>query len=190
MTGNDLHAFAEGIPDRDAVSRVLGHYSIAAMSWGKGGAKTLDHLAAEIRDGDSELFIDGDSLARRVRNVWVDVFVVSGTGRHHLVERRQVFYDGRTRERNLPASIGEKCKIQEDPAAAAQRGLAEELGIEKPLSLVQAESRENPVGEPSYPGLRTVYDTYWFIAEIDPKDYKPEGYVEEQPDKRTYFEWE
>jgi len=177
--------------NESALIAVLKSWGVNQTEWGGNATKTAVKLLAELQRGDCDLVVDANGLARRVRNIWIDVHVNLESGRRHLVEREQVNPDGSPfRTRNLPSSLGEKCKIDEDPAVAAQRGLAEELGIEKPLSLVQAESRENPVGEPSYPGLRTVYDTYWFIAEIDPKDYKPEGYVEEQPDKRTYFEWE
>lgn len=188
MTEGESRSIASGtLEDLDSALMAAG---IDTSLWGAGPTKTLAHLATELQEGDSELFTDQEGLARRVQNVWVDVFVAESGQRRHLVERRQIFCDGRSRERSLPASLGEKCKIGEEPLVAARRALVEELGIEKPLGLATAEPRENPVGEPSYPGLRTVYETYWFTAEIDPKDYKPEGYVEEQVDKRTYFEWE
>lgn len=174
----------------DDLLGVLRTHGVLGAGWGTGTAKTAKHLLTELRDRDCELFVDDLGLARRVRNVWIDVFAVSGETRRHLVERRQVFCDGRTRERSLPASLGEKCKIGEDPGVAARRGIAEELGIAIDREIVAAKPRENPVGRQSYPGLRTVYNTYWFLAELAPADYKAEGYVEVQCDKRTYFEWE
>lgn len=170
--------------------RVLHAYGVVGADWGTGPAKTADHLLTELRNNDCELFVDDLGLARGVRHVWIDVFAVSGEKRRHLVERRQIFSDGRTRERSLPASLGEKCKVGEDPWVAARRGIAEELGITEGVGVIAAEPRENPIGRQSYPGLRTVYRTYWFIAELAPADYHAEGYVEVQGDKRTCFEWE
>jgi hypothetical protein len=168
---------------------VLAEHGVDTDLWGSGGAKTVGHLLAELRDGDCALEARGDSLVRRVKNVWIDVVAtVDGTQRR-LVERRQVFTDGRIRERDLPASLGEKCKIDEDPAVAAERGVAEELGIVVRLAVVPATPRVNPQGPPSYPTLTTVYDTSWFSVDLPLEQYVAEGYVERQEDKSTYFEW-
>jgi len=178
------------VVDGDHLQAILSEYGVETSGWGEGEAKALGHLLTELRAGDCELVVDERGLARLVRNVWVDVFAHVGAARHHLVERRQVFIDGRTRRRSLPASIGEKCTVGEDPAVAAVRGIGEELGIVSPLALTPGEPRENPVGPPSYPTLRTLYDTAWYVVELDASDYRPEGYVEVQSDKSTYFEWE
>lgn len=174
----------------DDLLGLLRAHGVSAAKWGRGPAKTAGNLLAELRDNDCELFVDDLGLARGVRHVWIDVFADLGGTRRHLVERRQVFSDGRIRQRSLPASLGEKCKIGEDPWVAARRGIAEELGITAAIDMTGAQPRENPVGRQSYPGLRTVYRTYWFITELAPADYNAEGYVEVQTDKRTYFEWE
>lgn len=169
---------------------ILDLAGVDSSSWGTGETKTLDHLLGELRSGDCELVVDEQGLARRVRNVWVDVFCTVDGQRRHLVERHQHFTDGRERKRDLPASLGEKCTIGENPEVAARRALAEELGIPSPRTLASSAPLSSPSTGSSFPGLRTVYETYWFSAELDPDDYRPEGYVEQQSDKRTVFEWE
>ena len=186
----ELQPSTPPVLDRPGLARYLARFGVETSDWGRGDTKTVDHLLEEMRNGDSELIVDGTDLTRRVRHVWVDVFATVQDERRHLVERRQVFNDGRVRERVLPTSIGEKCKVGENPAEAARRGIVEELAIAAPIKLIVGMDRQNPIGPPSYPTLRTVYDTYWFVAELDISDFKPEGYVEIQPDKRTYFEWE
>lgn len=172
------------------LNSLLALAGVDISAWGAGQSKTVAHLLSELRNGDCQLIVDGDGLARQVRNVWVDVYCTVGDARRHLVEREQVFDDGRSRARDLPASLGEKCIGDEEPTDAAQRALSEELGIASPLTIAPAPARENPLGTASYPGLRTVYDSHWFTAELDPADYRAEGYIEEQRDKRTTFEWE
>ena len=174
----------------DDLRAILGLGGVDTSTWGTGETKTVDHLLAELRGGDCELVVDEHGLARRVRNVWVDVFCAVDGQRRHLVERRQVFADGRERVRDLPASLGEKCTVGEDPAVAARRALLEELGISSPRALAASAPLSSPEAGSSFPGLRTVYETYWFTAELDPADYRPEGYTESQSDKTTMFEWE
>lgn len=169
---------------------LLARFGVDTSTWGTGEAKTVDHLLEEIRSGDSELVVEAAGIARRVRNVWIDVFATTDSGRLHLVERRQVFGDGRQRMRRLPASLGEKCRVGEEPLVAARRGFAEELGIGPPAVLAPTAPGLNPTGRTSYPTLATSFESHWFRAEIDPADYRPDGYVEVQPDKQTFFEWE
>lgn len=168
----------------------LTRFGVETSAWGTADAKTIAHLVDEVRNGDCELVLGATGLTRRVANVWVDVYATIGGERHHLLERRQVFRDDRVRIRSLPASLGEKCKVGEEPLVAARRALMEELGIGSPLTLAPASAGESPTGPSSYPTLRTTYTTSWFIAELALADYRPAGYVELQSDKRTYFEWQ
>lgn len=177
-----------GVSDLAAVLQAWG---VDVSSWGTGEAKSLEHLLAELRSGESELLIDDSGLVRRVRNVWVDVHANDGAVRRHLVELRQEFADGRTRVRDLPASIGEKATAGEHPTKAAMRGLEEELGLpSSAYVLTEGAPRDNPEPPRSYPGLRSEYETHWFEALLQPAVYEAEGYVEKQRDKQTHFGWE
>lgn len=176
--------------DESQLVSILTRAGVDVTAWGVGRAKTVGHLLAELRDADCELIADEEGLVRRVRNVWVDVFATVAHRRYHLIEQRQDFVDGRSRERDLPASLGEKCKIGEDPLNAARRGVTEELGIVTDFELRDGEKRENPSGETSYPGLRTRYETHWYDADLDSRAFNADGYVERQEDKVTSFVWE
>lgn len=189
VPGGELAALP--IPDDElALVALLSAAGCDTATWGGQKSKTVGHLLAELRDADCELFVDDAGLGRRVRNVWVEVFAPAGDGRR-LIERVQVFTEGGELPRPLPASLGEKAKRGEVAQEAARRGLMEELGLGvDSYELSAGQPRENPIGRDSYPGLRTVYETHWFVARLYPVAFKPDGYVETQPDKQTYFEWE
>lgn len=76
-----------------------------------------------------------------------------------LVEVAQRFEDGRRRVRNLPLS--EKMKPEEDPCAAAERGIHEELSgyvgddtiITVAIDPEQPEAKRSQSVSKSYPGL-------------------------------------
>ena len=42
----------------------------------------------------------------------------------------------------------------------------------------------------SYPGLKALYSTTLYTYNMPDEQVKPEGYVEVQDDKKTYFIWE
>jgi len=169
---------------------VLAYWHLDTSAWGTGDAKTLGDLLVELQKFDCELFVDADGVSRRVNNVWIDIFVHVDDKRLHLVERAQRFSDGRVRVRKLPSSLGEKSKVGEDPAQAARRGVIEELGISSTFTVDGARPRGNDDGKSSYPNLRTFYQPHWFSVDLSVDDYRPEGYVEVQPDKSTYFQWD
>ena len=104
---------------------------INLSKWGKGEAKTFDHLLKEIRDGEMKLIEEGGKLLRGVTVAIADIYYTDSDGNSfHLVEDRQEFKDGRMRRRNLPVSLSEKLKSSEDPDSSVIRGIEEELGIE------------------------------------------------------------
>ena len=95
------------------------------------------------------------------------------------------------RVRSLPCSLGEKIKAGEDPAFVAMRGIGEELGIVIDTNRVTALGQEYQETESfSYPGLITRYDKYTFLVNLADGEYRPEGYVEDDGKKLTYFVWE
>lgn len=187
--GVALHATTEA--DLEAL---LSQHGVDWSAWGTGDSKTVRHLLRELTTGSCVLTTDSEGLVRTVRNVWVEVFADVDDTRMHLVEVRQRFRDGRVRERQLPASLGEKCNQGESPIEAARRCLEEELGILVPRSLqpmAAPAAGGGPVtdGKTSYPSLRSRFESYWYIAEIDNSDFNPDGYIESQWDKETFFVW-
>ena len=170
------------------LAEALSARGIPVHTWGRGAAKTVAHLHAELAGGECTLH-DGiaGSLDRRVRVCQVTVT----HGGRVLVEDHQRFRDGRVRRRALPGSVSEKLTAAEDPAAGARRALAEELGVDpEGLELVAGRHGIAFGPSPSYPGLAGVYQTLCFRVELPAELYDPAGYVETQADKQTVFCWQ
>lgn len=159
--------------------------------WGTGESKTLEHLLTEINSGEARLQdTENDRILRIVTGVVINVFFQQGQDILKLIEDKQIFVDGRERRRNLSTSIGEKMKTGESPDAAANRALREELGIVGvAISNTGVENRE-PIPSTTYPGLWTKNTFYVYEAQLPPHHFRPEGYVEIQDDKTSYFIWQ
>lgn len=176
------------------LAEVLEGHGIDHTVWGRGATKTLEQLFAEIQDRESRLVESRDAsvLGRMVSVAGVDITAHIDGKRLHLYEKKQVFHrDGSTRERELATSISEKIAGDELPEEAAIRGMQEELGIAYAGLLTHVADRlviRESSG--SYPGLLSVYRTHTFAAQFSSQEYRPDGYVEVQPDKTTYFAWE
>lgn len=159
--------------------------------WGKGSAKTVEHLYKEIASGESILqMIDGKlELLRRV--VSANVYYIAKDGKKlRLQEDKQIFKDGRIRHRNFDNPIAEKMKPNEDPKDAMIRCLQEELGLDGDFDIKIVGTDQPRYESQSYPGIYSVYDTYRFEVILDEEQFQAAGYQEEQDDKTTYFVWE
>lgn len=150
--------------------------------------KNRRSLLREIEAGETVLIETADGLRRRVSLVRVEVLHQSGDATFKLVEEKQVFSDGRTRRRDL-SGVNEKMLPNEEPITAAVRGLSEEIGVEANESLTYHGSDVSSIESPSYPGLRSEYITHNLSMLIDDASFRPEGYIEEQNGKSTYFGW-
>ncbi len=162
---------------------------IDTSNWGTGQTKTLAHLQKEIKNGETVL-ITGETgkLLRQVVVGGADVYYESPDGKkYRLREDRQVFKDGRERQRNLGQAVSEKMKPDEDPTEAMIRGIREELGISGEINLTESGTDEQTLSSPSYPGLESRYVSHKFRAILDDEQFNPNGYVEKQLDKSTYF---
>lgn len=172
----------------DALLHLLEEHGVDSGLFGQGEAKSLSHLMKELREGECSLrSVDG--TLQRV------VYGATAVVRHSglvLVEDRQVFKDGRVRRRDIIGSIGEKMKPDEDPLLAARRALAEELGITDPAITLSYEGiLEKDIDfSQSYPGLTTLYVMHHFSIELPEEHFRPDGYVEHQSDKSTYWVWQ
>jgi hypothetical protein len=170
----------------------LENAGINTSLWGTGQAKTLEHLQKEI-DEEETVLIPGENgeILRRVVVGKADVIYISPNGqKFHLKEEKQVFTDGRERQRKLENSVFEKMKPGEDPEGAIVRGIKEELNIDGQIDLERLNTMEEIVESPSYPGLRSQYILHVFKITLTEEQFKEEGYVESQKDKSTYFVWE
>ncbi len=176
-----------------AVVNLLKEHNINIEEWGKANAKGLDSLVSEVMVGETKLETgaNGD-LLRFIEVVAGNVIYTDNhQNKFQLVEDRQEFADGRIRRRDqlFGTSISEKMMPNESPEIALRRGLQEELAI------VNANFSDEPVIEEkehishSFPGLKSNYKVHIFDVSINDSDYQPNGYIEEQDDKSTYFIW-
>jgi hypothetical protein len=165
---------------------------IPVDQWGVGAAKTVGHLLSEITEGESLVYIDASGRLRREVNVlWIDVFHETIEGDlHYLVEDRQEFKDGRIKRRTMDSSLGEKMKPTEDSEEAAVRALAEEIGVTDIASLYYFDTTQKSMIPDTYPGFESDYLMHKYVSTLSEKDFVPEGYVEEQPDKTNYYVWQ
>lgn len=176
----------------EALQKLLADAGIDTSLWGKGEAKTLAHLQKEIENGETVLVAgEKGELLRKVMFGGADVYYQSPDGKkYRLKEEKQVFKDGRERHRDLGHAVSEKMKPSEDSRTAMIRGIQEELGISGEVALTQIGTDEEKITSFSYPGLESQYVRHKFLAILSDTQFKPEGYVEDQPDKSTYFVWE
>lgn len=172
-------------------SALLQTHGVPIDQWGIGKAKTIGHLFKEVEAGDSHLIISGGELVRRVKVALLRVYFTDDSGSQYLREDRQKFFDGRVRVRDwLEWSIAEKILPGESTTKAAKRAPLEELGIEGDVDMDFLETNQEQRLSISYPGLNTEYEMNYFEAHLTEDQYDPNGYVEEQSDKKTYWVWQ
>lgn len=180
----------EIITEDDLVSK-LKEYSIPIEYWGKGYAKTIGHLLDELKN-DECVIIDKDGyLVRYIEFVGIRVYYKDGDDTWVLKEDRQEFKDGRVRRRTMPSSVSEKMKFGEDPMLSAIRGIKEELDIDVTENqLIKRRELDYDGGSQSYPGLKSKYKGHQYTCYLKSHQFNPDGYVEVQKDKSTFFVWE
>jgi len=182
------------VVDIEALLELLTRHNIPFGSWGEQGrAKTIKHLHRELVLGECS-WGEGSTtwpLVRCVEAVRINVYFDLPTDRLRLREDRQVFRDGRENRSSLDYSMSEKMLPGETPTETAYRGLREELGIEDNISLNFLGTKIFPVqASISYPGLGTKHRAHLFETVLPVHLYQPEGYVETDPDKTSYFIWQ
>lgn len=176
----------------DFLINLLAQYRISTNSWNKGSAKTPHHLYDELISRESILLesINGEIL-RLVRAVGINIFYRNYKGElYRLVEDEQIFNDSRRRNRTLNSSIAEKVLSQENAEEAARRAVREELNILGDLHISPDKIIEETRISSSYPGLPSKYKYYLYTLYLCADQYRPDGYVEVQVDKKTYFKWQ
>lgn len=182
--------YRENSVDLRNLEEYLLDFNIPLDQWGKGYAKTLDHLLSEIQSGECKIIEDGKTLLRKIEFVMCEIFYYEGETLLKLIEEKQVFNDGRTRIRDKESSVSEKMIIGEDPIESLVRGIEEELGISIQESQIRPEKGIEKIEvSQSFPGLMTKYNGHNFTCFLNESQYNPKGYVEIQKDKRTYFIW-
>jgi hypothetical protein len=167
--------------DVDSLARWLRAGGVDPDAFGVGASKSLDDLALEVARGETLLDRvppDGPAVRRvRVLRLLIrdasaesSASSASSSLRRVLVEARQEWSDGRTRERGTPLS--EKLLGGERWQDAAPRAVAEELGscLSPGYSFRASESattRTTRRESASYPGLASVYEMITADATVD-----------------------
>ncbi len=172
---------------------LLNEHGVPLEQWGKGEAKTVEHLLAELRSKEAVLVRKKGRLVRCTGTAAVNVFHVDAkTGATlKLCEDRQVFADMRYRQRNLSSSISEKLGERENPFHGAIRAFQEELHIfDTTLELkFKGFHIKETLSLGSFPGLPASNTIWVFDSFLPERLYEPGGYNEHQADKSSFFRW-
>lgn len=187
---DQLHAASYEETYHDLI-RVLRIHGVAYDAWGLHGTKTIDDLCSELCEGESILEERGGELIRKIQAVGVDVFADIDGVRRILREDRQEFsHDGTIKRRQLSTSLGEKIKQGESPRIAMIRALREELGVDVSDDSVHVGNTEYQLSASTiYPGLVSEKMLIKGAVLLAPDQVNPDGYVECQATKCTYFSW-
>lgn len=80
----------------------------------------------------------------------------------------------------------------EDPLSASIRAMKEETDLVLPFASGPNLTGNKEIGRESssFPGLISRYSVSCFEVYLTSEQFNPEGYVEEQEDKTTFFVWE
>ena len=167
-------------------------YNIDISNWSKGDAKDVDDLLTEIKQKESVLVEERNKLLRETKVLMIDVRYSDGNTEYLLKEDRQEFKDGRTRIRKLDTSLAEKLTSNEKfNEKSVYRALKEELKISsKGISSVKPDKEFIELKDSmSYPNLKTKFIFKKFVVNLTSESYDPNGYIENQKKKSTYFKW-
>jgi len=146
--------------DINMFRKTLVEHNIDPAKFGVGKAKNIEHLAQEVQTGASRLMLDATEHKKLVRVVDIVVLKLNpGSEQRLLIEAKEQFPDGRTRETmRLP---GTKKEPHENARQTCERVLKEFLNIDD-LKMVKfdfstVERQEEEIDSPSFPGVTTVY---------------------------------
>lgn len=183
---------------RDEVTLLLKLNGISTEHWGEGKAKTVEDLVKEVVAGECLLDRVAEGEVKRmmqVARVHVSIHLPDGRTME-LWEDKQVMESGGERERGrFGPGLAEKMTNLENPAAAAVRGIEEELfdrrKVVPPESVIFTEELEEEEESQSYPGLVTQLHIFKYEWHMPEHLYKEEGYEETKPNgQKTFFAWQ
>lgn len=167
---------------------------IDTTNWGKGEAKKISDLLAEIEKGETTLTTsEAGELLRTLNAIAINVHYTDTLGQEFILrEDRQEFDDGRPPRRRtyLDGSVAGKIKQGEDPLSAAIREFSEETGIKDKVSIVLEAEKSRISSSQSYPGLNTQYNLFLFSTYLTGEQFKHEGYQETDNGLTTFFVWD
>jgi len=140
-------------------------------------------LLAEVLSKEAKFYKLGD---RYIREVMVGFCVISYKDLV-LYEVRQVFKDGRETARYQP--VGGKLRYDQDPEQEMLREIEEEIGISPVGVRLTSTDTSHSTEVYKFPGTEAVWHNWYYEYQLEECEYSPEGYIEVDRDKTTYFKW-
>lgn len=178
----------------EALERFLNLYGIDTSDWGKGAAKSLDMMIEEINEGECKIVINDNGKAERILETCsVKMYYRDDKGMAwKLREQKKVLLSGQIIELTHTESIRGKIKKGENPEQALKREIKEEIGVSDNgyVKLKFLETKTHSGMPTVYPGLLSHYRQHYFETYLHKEFFNPDGYIEKQPHKTTYFVWE
>ncbi|MBE9075888.1 NUDIX hydrolase [Romeria aff. gracilis LEGE 07310] len=174
----------------DQLMHWLESQAIDLQSWNRGGAKSVENLWQELVSGEAVI---QSPPPMRIVSV---VHIIIRQGAKILIEEKQEYHSGRIRRRGIPPA--EKMKPGESAAAAAIRGIEEELGVDSPeVKILKSaqQPRQATRDSQSYPGLLTQYWLYEVEAEVPGLPDEPFSTIETSKTpaaqiRKHYWHWQ
>lgn len=142
------------------VGQMLTEHDIDINKFGKGGAKTLDKLAAEVTDGSARLLLDATNYKKLVRVtelVAVRIYRVKNGVKEYAIETEEKAENGSERATNrMP---GAKKAASENCMQTVERVVDRQMNLRGKVRIDYAKTVTYDKEEmsPSYPGVYTVY---------------------------------
>jgi hypothetical protein len=154
--------------------------------------EVLRRIALEIERGGAALRRNEEGmLVRESHLVRADVLYLSAdNGLLRLVEKKQVFKDGFEHSRQLETSISTVGRPYDDYGEFVMRVVRFGLGIEGALRIRALGSTAESLDSSDYPGLPSMQITHRYAVILSDRQFKPDGYVEDQDDMETHYVWE
>lgn len=162
----------------------------------KGRTKTVEQLYNEIVEGDTKLFEDPTThkLYRKTLVLFLVIKKRINGVTKFLIEYEQVFkkkgYAPRRRQ-ILPAEKMKQSDENKEPLLdAVYRAVQEELGDDIRVLYIDYEHIVTTVRAEeslSYPGLETLYESYYVPIEVD--GLSDQDFSTEEKDKINYWKW-
>lgn len=182
------------ITDLADLKALLKRYGVDTSTWGVvGPTKSVERLYKEISGKESEIFLVGGVLERRVRRAQTLILYEDSGGQIHKLCERQVYAtDGSESFGSADWSVSEKRHKGESARAAASRCLKEELGItgikRSAFQLLDQKRETYASSAKSYPTLSSRAACVVFLWPMSNRFFKSE-YEERQKYKTNYFTW-
>lgn len=178
------------------LTKFLEGSSVSIDNYWNQGNKTVSQLLEEIQLWETLLYVDTDTqkVIREIKVLNINVLYnnLKLKEDYQMIKDEDWNENGIRRDRDhLDAWVSEKIHAGEDIRAAIKRGVQEELDVILDDSQVNEYVETSKEKEsPSYPWILTIYRILTTTVTLKSNQYNPDGYIEEQPDKNTYFVWE